>query len=234
MQVLLAYPVLQVPRAAWPFTQAGAALAKGVAAALHAPQLAASVSRFASQPLLGSPSHSPNLRGRKKDLQCNVAHRNTASNTAPATHAADCQHVSITCSPFLADAQGRLATHASWYCIGKGRCCFLACPAIGGVCVEVCLTPIAWISITITKSARLVAVMCNACVAAQPILNVSGTRCCGVCNNKATNNNSQTALRLPTLVCRCPRLVDHSCKLLPHWGRELLLCCMLRSWEGRW
>jgi hypothetical protein len=56
-----AHPALQVPKAGWPLTQAAAALAKGVAAVLHAPQLAASVFRFASQPLLKIPSQSANL-----------------------------------------------------------------------------------------------------------------------------------------------------------------------------
>jgi hypothetical protein len=46
------HPGLQVPKALAPSTQAGAALAKGVAGVLHDPQWAASVLRFASQPLL--------------------------------------------------------------------------------------------------------------------------------------------------------------------------------------
>jgi hypothetical protein len=57
------YPVWQVPKARWPFAQAGAALVKGDADVLHAPQLAASVFRFASQPLLATPSQLPNLQG---------------------------------------------------------------------------------------------------------------------------------------------------------------------------
>jgi hypothetical protein len=56
------YPLLQVPKALAPFTQAAAALAKGDACFLHDPQLAASVFKFASQPLFGLPSQSPNLQ----------------------------------------------------------------------------------------------------------------------------------------------------------------------------
>jgi hypothetical protein len=62
---LPAYPSLQVPKAGWPSTQAGAALAKGVAGFLHAPQLAGSLSKFASHPLLGFPSQLANLRENK-------------------------------------------------------------------------------------------------------------------------------------------------------------------------
>jgi hypothetical protein len=60
-----------MPRPDWPATQAGAALVKGAAVVLHAPQLAASVFRFASQPLLGSPSQSANLQGVRQDV-CNA------------------------------------------------------------------------------------------------------------------------------------------------------------------
>jgi hypothetical protein len=62
------YPVLQVPNARCPFTQAAAALLKGVAGVLHAPQLAVSVFKFASQPLLGLPSQLPNLQGKRQML----------------------------------------------------------------------------------------------------------------------------------------------------------------------
>jgi hypothetical protein len=62
IKVWQAYPVLQVPKVGWALTQAAAALLKGVAAVLHAPQLAISVFRFASQPLLATPSQLPNLQ----------------------------------------------------------------------------------------------------------------------------------------------------------------------------
>jgi hypothetical protein len=62
--------VMQVPRVDWPFTQAGAALAKGVAGVLHAPQLPTSVFRFASQPLLATPSQSANLQDISRN-ECN-------------------------------------------------------------------------------------------------------------------------------------------------------------------
>jgi hypothetical protein len=61
--------VLQVPKAAWPFTQAGAALAKGVADELHAPQLAGLLVRSVSQPLLAIPSQFPNLQD-KNGVMC--------------------------------------------------------------------------------------------------------------------------------------------------------------------
>jgi hypothetical protein len=38
-----AHPVLHLPKADWPFKQTGAELLKGIAAVLHAPQLATSV-----------------------------------------------------------------------------------------------------------------------------------------------------------------------------------------------
>jgi hypothetical protein len=56
------YPALQVPKAGWPLTQAAAALLKGAAGVLHAPQFAASVFRSISQPLLATPSQSANLQ----------------------------------------------------------------------------------------------------------------------------------------------------------------------------
>jgi hypothetical protein len=65
VKAVASYPVLQVPKTDCPFTQAGAALVKGFAGELHAPQLAASVPRFASQPLLATPSQFPNLQEKK-------------------------------------------------------------------------------------------------------------------------------------------------------------------------
>jgi hypothetical protein len=61
------HPALQVPKAGWPFAQAGAALAKGVAGVLHAPQLAVLVMTLISQPLLAIPSQSLYLQGQEKD-----------------------------------------------------------------------------------------------------------------------------------------------------------------------
>jgi hypothetical protein len=58
-----AHPGLQVPKAGWPFPQAGAAvLGKTGAGVLHAPQLAASVLRFTSHPLSGFLSQSAYLQ----------------------------------------------------------------------------------------------------------------------------------------------------------------------------
>jgi hypothetical protein len=54
------HPGLQAPNALAPLTQAGAALAKGVAG-LHDPQWAA-VFSLSSQPFLASPSQSPRLQ----------------------------------------------------------------------------------------------------------------------------------------------------------------------------
>jgi hypothetical protein len=62
MQVLPAYPGLQVTKAGWPFTQADAALGNEGTGLLHAPQLARLLDRFASQPLLATPSQSAYLQ----------------------------------------------------------------------------------------------------------------------------------------------------------------------------
>jgi hypothetical protein len=64
-ETIKAYPVLQVPKARLPSTQAGAAFGKGVAVAQHAPQLATSVLRFTSQPLSICLSQSANLQGQE-------------------------------------------------------------------------------------------------------------------------------------------------------------------------
>jgi hypothetical protein len=52
------HPWLQVPNTLAPFTQAGAALAKGAAGVLHAPQLLGSSLTLASQPSLTTPLQS--------------------------------------------------------------------------------------------------------------------------------------------------------------------------------
>jgi hypothetical protein len=58
-----AYPALQVPKARCPLKQAAAAaLAKGSTDVPHAPQLAGSVIRLISQPLVEFPSQSANLQ----------------------------------------------------------------------------------------------------------------------------------------------------------------------------
>jgi hypothetical protein len=66
------HPTLQAPKALAPLTQAAAALGKGAAGVLHAPQWAGSVLRFASQPLLASPSQFSNLRqnGKMRRVSC--------------------------------------------------------------------------------------------------------------------------------------------------------------------
>jgi hypothetical protein len=77
------HPGLQVPKALNPFTQAAAALAKGAAGVLHAPQLSTLVLRFTSQPLLASPSQSSNLQG----IGCNEWRTQAQSLHAAATEA---------------------------------------------------------------------------------------------------------------------------------------------------